>query len=248
MKTFAPFALLVVSFLFSSTPAFAVHATNGGSFTLSTTPTQFSSTLGNVQKITFRVIPGGSGKVWIGNSSLNTSTNAGAFKILFPNTSGGLSDEYTVEDKSSADGINTALFYIAGGVSGEKILWEAYSTGVTASTFLSPMISGPYAGNDWHNLKILYTPVPTTVAIVSLAMVPGQTGKVHYGYIAIDSECASNVTYHFKVLWPNSSGTNITDFTQTTSPDGSNGIRLDRLSACSEVSGEAPLLTVWVRS
>lgn len=237
--------LLAAAALLSNTLASAAHQLQGGSVFLQTSATQFSTTLGNVQKITFRTQPGGSGKVWIGCSTLSVSTNACAFKILYPNTSGGIGDEYTIEDRSGADGIDTSTLYIAGGVYGELISWESYSTGVSASTFLTPYKSGPYiaVSNHFDSSTTMFA------ALIQVAIVPGQTGKIAYGGSSTYNDCTGTFAWHhnFKVLWPNASGTALTDFTQTSSPDGSNNIQLSALSSCSAVSGEAPLITMWRR-
>lgn len=236
--------LAVASFSFAGT-------TQGGVFTVSTTPAQFSTTLGNVQKITLTVIPGFSGKIFIGGSSLNTSTYVNCFKVLFPNSSGGHSEEFTLEDKSGTDGINTSIIYIAGGVGGETILWRSYATGVSSSLHLTPFMSGPFTltAGAASSLSV----ADNLSAIVHVAVIPGMVGKVRVGSSAATARTQPDPTYwgEYKILYPNTGNVaqhnahseTFEDYT----PDGQNGFVLWRYAISADVSGEYPLVTVWKR-
>ncbi len=241
------FALLMTFASFS----FAAANQQSGVITVSSTPTQFSTTLGQVQRLTFRVIPGYCGKIYVGNSSMNTSTLAGVFKVLYPNCYGGLSDEYVLEDRTATDGINAAIFYIAGDISGEKILWEGNQTGVTAATNLVPFLVGPFKNQTgmWAAYAAQFGTSSQFAALVQVNVVPGQSGKVEMGNVGIagSAQPDSSLQGLRKMLYPNDGSMNITDSYEDYSPDGSNALLLTRYAVWSTVSTEFPTVAVWQR-
>lgn len=230
---------------------FGSSTSSGGNFTMSTTPAQFSTTLGHVQSITFRSVPGYCGKIYIGSSAMNTSTLAGVFKVIYPNCSGGIGDEYKLVDYTATDGIDSGMFYIAGGISGELLTWEAYQTGITASTQMTVYCSGPVTvyGNYSPSAPVCATashaPM-TNVTGIQVAVVPGMSGKIYVGGASMNPSGLVNMK---KVLWPNSSGTPATDFWAFFDPLGGNNVWLPSYTTAADGAswGEYPLVTAWQR-
>lgn len=225
-----------------STAALLASDTPSGELTLVGAPQQFSTTLGHVQKLTFRNVPGQCGKIYIGRSNMNTATLAGVIKILYPNCSGGIGDEYTIEDRTGADGINANEFYVAAGLSGETLLWDAYRTGVSAATKLVPYRVGPLLNANGLERFVPVLNPPVVAAIVEAYVVPGQSGKVN---ILLPAVLGYTGTLR-KTLWPNT-GQNISDGYRQLSPLGTNDFRADQFASSAWVPGEFPLVTVWRR-
>jgi hypothetical protein len=73
-------------------------------------------------KIFFQVIPGLTGKGYIGRSGLNRTTLSGVVRVLWPNTSGGLSDSFFLELGQDSDVLNLASYYIDMDVAAEGLL------------------------------------------------------------------------------------------------------------------------------
>ncbi len=97
-------------------------ATPGTIVPLSTNPVQ------KVARIYAQVIPGLTGKGYLGKSNLNRSTLAGVARVLWPNSGGGFSDSFEV---SSGDGQNSLVlseYFVDMDVAGEGLLvtyWTA---------------------------------------------------------------------------------------------------------------------------
>ena len=83
---------------------------------LSTDPTQ------RVAKLFFQVIPGLTGKAYIGKPGMNKSTMAGVSRILWPNASGGFSDQFFLEVQDGTDAIPLSDYAIDVDVAGEGLL------------------------------------------------------------------------------------------------------------------------------
>lgn len=255
---FARFLLLATFVLSFAVPASATHQQQGDHFILSTTPTQFSTTLGMVQSITFYNVPGYCGKVYIGNSTLNVSTGVGIIKVIYPNCSGDTPDHYTLEDRTATDGIDSSTFYIAGGTASEQITWEAYKTNITASSVLRiyNYSSTPCIGLVDPDIYNHYSPSAplcatasnapqTNVAVIQVAVLPGYSGKVLVGHTSMNP---STLSHARRVMYPNTSGT-ITEFYASYSPDGSNSLYLPAYTHSSTGAGwgESPIVTAWQR-
>jgi len=209
-------------FLFNGASMYAqINTTQNGAISLTASPVQFTSlgfysgyTAGTkVQRIAFRVIPGFCGKLYVGNSIMTTasfSTYAGVFKVIYPNCSGGLSDEYKIEDLAGTNGIDAAQFYVMGQSAGDVIAWDTFQTsGGPAATLLHPVVGpGPVPNTTAFPVHV----GTVAAAIMQFNVVPGMTGKIRvFG--------ASGFTVHQpdqtytgikKVLWPNN-GQNVTD-------------------------------------
>jgi hypothetical protein len=83
---------------------------------LSTDPAQVAS------KLFFQVIPGLTGKTYIGNPGMNKSTLNGVSRILWPNASGGFSDQFFLEAQDGRDSIRLSEYAIDVDVAGEGLL------------------------------------------------------------------------------------------------------------------------------
>ena len=216
----------------------------GGTLTTSTTPTQFSSTLGDVQKIVIHMVPGAGEKVYIGSSTMNTSTLAGVFKVLYPNSSGGLSDSWTLQDNSGANGVNTSAIYIAGQLGGYPITWETLTSSTTPTKFLTLVQSGPCAGNlASPSSGCWITPSGSGYDVLQVAVVPGMSGKIDLAL----AESGSPGYAIFDYLYPNNgtvTGT-ITEKWETyaVATNGLTGVWIP----APEISGEYPVVGVWQR-
>jgi hypothetical protein len=73
-------------------------------------------------KIFFQVIPGLTGKGYIGRSGLNRATLSGVIRVLWPNTSGGFSDSFFLESGQDSDVLNLASYYVDMDVAAEGLL------------------------------------------------------------------------------------------------------------------------------
>ena len=75
-----------------------------------------------VSKLFFQVIPGLTGKAYIGKPGLNKSTLSGVSRILWPNANGGFSDQFFLESQDGMDSIPLADYAIDADVAGEGLL------------------------------------------------------------------------------------------------------------------------------
>lgn len=91
-------------------------ATPGTAVALSTLPVQ------EVSKVFFQVIPGLTGKAYVGKKGLNRTTLAGVIRVLWPNASGGLSDSFFLETDDNTNTLNLSEYYIDMDVAGEGLL------------------------------------------------------------------------------------------------------------------------------
>jgi len=91
-------------------------ATPGTPVPLSTDPTARAS------KIYFQVIPGLTGKGYIGKSGMVRATLANVVRVLWPNSGGGFSDSFFLESQQDADVLNLSQYYVDMDVAGEGLL------------------------------------------------------------------------------------------------------------------------------
>ncbi len=75
-----------------------------------------------VSKLLFQVIPGQTGKTYVGAPPLNKTTLAGAARILWPNSAGGFSETFYVETQDGEDSIHLADYAVDADVAGEGLL------------------------------------------------------------------------------------------------------------------------------
>ena len=91
-------------------------ATPGTPVPLSTDPTARAS------KIFFQVIPGLTGKGYIGKSGMVRATLANVMRVLWPNSSGGFSDSFYIQSQQDSDVLNLSEYYVDMDVAGEGLL------------------------------------------------------------------------------------------------------------------------------
>ena len=91
-------------------------STPGTPVPLSTNPTQL------VSKLFLQVIPGLTGKTYLGKPGMNKTTLAGVSRILWPNATGGPSDQFLLEAQDGTDSIPLAQYAIDVDVAGEGLL------------------------------------------------------------------------------------------------------------------------------
>ncbi len=73
-------------------------------------------------KLYFQVVPGLTGKGYIGGSTMVKTTLSGVARILWPNASGGISDQFFLESSSGNDSLVLSEYYIDMDVAGEGLL------------------------------------------------------------------------------------------------------------------------------
>jgi hypothetical protein len=91
-------------------------ATPGTPVPLATDPSVRAS------KLFFQVIPGLTGKAYIGAANLSKSTLAGVARILWPNSSGGFSETFSIEAQDGENSIRLIDYAIDADVAGEGLL------------------------------------------------------------------------------------------------------------------------------
>ena len=91
-------------------------ATPGTAVPLSTDPTKRAS------KIFAQVIPGLTGKGYLGKSGMNRATLAGVMRVLWPNSGGGFSESFTVESSNGANSLVLSEYFVDMDVAGEGLL------------------------------------------------------------------------------------------------------------------------------
>lgn len=91
-------------------------STPGTPVALSTSPTQ------RVSKLFVQVIPGLTGKCYLGKPGMNKTTLAGVSRVLWPNASGGFSDQFFLEAQDGKNSIPLSEYSIDADVAGEGLL------------------------------------------------------------------------------------------------------------------------------
>src|SRR5258708_35306461 len=79
-------------------------------------------------KIFFQVIPGLTGKGYIGTSGMVRASLVNVMRVLWPNASGGFSDSFFIESQQDADVLNLSRYYIDMDVAGRGLVGR-YLTG-----------------------------------------------------------------------------------------------------------------------
>ena len=73
-------------------------------------------------KVFFQVIPGLTGKTYVGKPTMTKATLAGVARILWPNMSGGLSETFYIESQDGENSIHLADYAVDADVAGEGLL------------------------------------------------------------------------------------------------------------------------------
>lgn len=83
---------------------------------LTTDPTATAS------KVFFQVIPGLTGKMYVGSPGMNQATLAAVARVLWPNTNGGFSETFYIESQDGENSICLAEYAVDAEVAGEGLL------------------------------------------------------------------------------------------------------------------------------
>ena len=73
-------------------------------------------------KLFVQVIPGLTGKTYLGSATLTKATLAGVARVLAPNSAGGFSEDFFLESQDGANSIRLAEYSIDADVAGEGLL------------------------------------------------------------------------------------------------------------------------------
>ena len=73
-------------------------------------------------KIFFQVIPGLTGKTYIGGPAMNKSTLANVARVLWPNATGGFSETFSLDAQDGRNSIRLAEYAVDADVAGEGLL------------------------------------------------------------------------------------------------------------------------------
>ncbi|MGA2878162.1 MAG: hypothetical protein ABSG13_04360 [Bryobacteraceae bacterium] len=217
MKTSLP--VFVLGLFVSAALVYA--GTGAATITLSATPAAVNCGASDfVNRVVVSVVPGGEGKVFVGQSSQKVSTGAGIAQILFPN-GGAHSEQFELSDPSGNDTINLCNLYVAGEIPGEIALasWKyknGTSTGNEMVLVQAQAYSGPIPSNEPAGCSGVTGPfVPLGPAgllrdglltdtdpsyyfsKLRVQVIPGQEGKIHLAF------CNGITDGYFHVLYPN---------------------------------------------
>jgi hypothetical protein len=91
-------------------------ATPGTPMALSNDPTARAA------KISFQVVPGLTGKGYIGKKTMVRASLVNVIRVLSANPTGGISDSFFLESQQDADVLNLSEYYIDMDVAGEGLL------------------------------------------------------------------------------------------------------------------------------
>src|SRR5271170_1900704 len=147
--------LRVVSLGLLANAALVYAGTGAATITLSASPAAVNCGGSNwVNSVIVSVVPGGEGKVYVGQSSQNPSTGGGIAQILFPNA-GAHSEQFALSDPSGNDTINLCNLYVAGEIPSEIALasWT-YKNGTSTGNEMVLAQAQSYSG-----------PIPSTEPI-----------------------------------------------------------------------------------
>ena len=90
--------------------------TPGTPVPLSTDPEQ------KVSKIFVQVIPGLTGKGYIGKSNMSRTTLNGVIRVLWPNTAGGFSDAFALQSTNGSNSLVLSEYFVDMDVAAEGLL------------------------------------------------------------------------------------------------------------------------------
>src|SRR5580700_8223554 len=75
-----------------------------------------------VSKIFVQVVPGLTGKGYLGTAGMVRPTLAGVVRVLWPNTSGGFSENFLIESSDGCDSLNLSQYYVDMDVANEGLV------------------------------------------------------------------------------------------------------------------------------
>jgi hypothetical protein len=79
-------------------------------------------------KLFFQVIPGLTGKTYVGTTAMTKATLAGTARVLWPNATGGFSENFWIESQDGTDSIVLSEYAIDADVAGEGLLVTYWQT------------------------------------------------------------------------------------------------------------------------
>ena len=94
-----------------------VNVTTPGTPVPLTTNTSLAAT-----KLLFQVIPGLTGKTYVGANTLTKASLAGVARILWPNATGGFSETFSIESQDGNNAIRLSEYCIDADIAGEGLL------------------------------------------------------------------------------------------------------------------------------
>jgi hypothetical protein len=214
--------------------ALAVPVPGGGPKSLTNSPSPLG--VGYVQQVRVRVIPGYQCKVYVGASYLNRSTYAGTYAVLYPNATGGWSEEWALADPRGMDGIDLSQIYVAGDCSGEQVTVFWYQTGSVPSAKLTPFSAGPKTPGA--NYVTIWGGSTTLASVIQVWVIPGFVGKI---------DLARSAGFPFAVLYPNTGNPAQSSARSERWElyDQSSQLRPDLILLATDVPGESALVTLW---
>src|SRR5271165_5515849 len=127
--------------------ALVYAGTGAATITLATNPAAVNCGASSwVNTVIVSAVPGGEGKVYVGQASQAPSTGAGIAQILFPNA-GAHSEQFMLSDPSGNDTINLCNLYVAGEIPGEIALasWN-YKNGTSTGNEMVLVQAQTYSG------------------------------------------------------------------------------------------------------
>ena len=159
-------------------------------------PATFSST---ASRLRFRVEPGNCGKFYFGNSSLNPAAGTGLYKTLFPNCTGGWSEEFVADPgldcQCSGFAQHRRRVFVRHVKLGDRYL-------------LRPMegLARPVR-NRWAAAPPVLSAAPVALGAgfvhrISISVTPGQEGQVYVGTASMSTDLGGVVA----ILFPNTVG------------------------------------------
>jgi hypothetical protein len=96
-------------------------ATPGAPVRLSTDPAAVAS------KLFFQVIPGLTGKTYVGAPTMTKASLGGVARILWPNSAGGFSETFEIEAQDGENSIRLMDYAIDADVAGEGLLFTYWT-------------------------------------------------------------------------------------------------------------------------
>ena len=84
-------------------------------------PLTTNSTI-TASKVFFQVIPGLTGKTYVGTPSMAKATLAGVARVLWPNATGGFSENFWIEAQDGENSIRLAEYAVDADVAAEGLL------------------------------------------------------------------------------------------------------------------------------
>lgn len=161
----------------SASIGYSIPLVNGGPVTLAVTATPLAASSLKVQRLTLRMVPGYACKAYVGTIGHSRTSLVGVYSVLYPNATGGWSEEFTIEDPRGTDGIDLSTLAVSGDCPGEQLTMMYFQTGTLSATNFRVFKHGlvtPAAGQN----EALWSGSTTAAALVRVQVVPGMSGKI----------------------------------------------------------------------